>query len=511
MATGRISARGDRPRRRRLTRRFGRLRLALLALAATLGGCAGREDQPSRSEVAAAVRRVAGTGRGLPVWLRASSAERSNLRRLYETAAWTPVWTTAKGELSRPGQDALRQLNLADADGLRPPDYGVPELDSLAGRLGREREAAPDAVAQLDAALSVAFLRYLRDLHTGRVNPRRVGFSMDPPADRHDYVALLLDGLEQGGVAAVVEALTPALAQYRLVRGALADYRARERALDEPAEDSLGVPLPQRVRQLELALERLRWLRDLPNEPFVLVNIPMFELTAWSSPLASGPPLFRTGVIVGKALDTQTPVFIEEMRYVIFRPYWNVPLSIARNEIIPAIDRDPDYLRRHNMEIVSGQSDEAESVRPSSGSLDRVASGELRIRQRPGPQNALGAVKFVFPNSQNIYLHGTPAEELFDRTRRDFSHGCVRVEDPLGLATWVLSGSSDWPPDRIAAAMDPGAPISVRVNLPRPLTVVLYYNTAFAEPEGTVRFGEDIYGHDARLGRELAGGRTAGR
>lgn len=184
---------------------------------------------------------------------------------------------------------------------------------------------------------------------------------------------------------------------------------------------ALNVPLPSRVRQIELALERLRWLPHLDNQRFVAVNIPMFRLWAWDGIRPGGVASFQSGVIVGRALDTRTPVFVEELRDIVFRPYWNVPSSILRHEILPAIAKRPDYLRSHDMEVVSGPGQ------------------PLRVRQRPGPANALGLVKFVFPNDDDVYMHGTPAQALFGRARRDFSHGCVRVEDPVGFAQWALA------------------------------------------------------------------------
>lgn len=293
-------------------------------------------------------------------------------------------------------------------------------------------------------------------------------------------------------------ALLDAVRRFQARHGLTPDSVLGKETLDE-----LNVPWSWRIHQLELSLERLRWLGDLGNAPFLLVNIPMFELTAWASPTTAGPPAFRTGVIVGKALDTETPVFIEEMRYVVFQPYWNIPPSITRNETIPAIERDRDYLRKNDMEIVRGQGDDADPVEPSGGTLEKLSRGELRARQRPGPRNALGPIKFVFPNNQNIYLHSTPAEQLFDRTRRDFSHGCVRVEDVTGLAEWVLSGQGDWNRDRITDAMNDPAIISRKVGLARPLTVVLFYSTAGVEADGTVRFARDIYRHDQKLDRAL--------
>jgi murein L,D-transpeptidase YcbB/YkuD len=517
---------------------------------------------------------MARTGRGIP-GSAATTEERAQLDRLYTGSANTPVWLNASGRLRPVGKDALQRFLAAGSEGLRPEDYAATQLDSLARQVTGEPAANPQAVARLDAGLSLAALRYLRHLHVGRVNPRTIGLTMDPPHERHDYVSLLGTSLREGSLDEVSNELAPPMAQYRLVRNALAQYRKRpldslaEQPLqlrvplkpgeaasglvalarrlvqtgDLPAEsaaapplryegalagavshfqarhglkpdsvlgkdtlEELNVPFAWRIHQLELALERLRWLRDLGNEPFLLVNIPMFELTAWTSPLAPGPPAFRTGVIVGQALDKQTPVLVEEMRYVIFQPYWNIPPSIARDETIPAIEKDRDYLRKNNLEIVRGQGDDADPVELSDDALEGVARGQFRVRQRPGRGNALGPIKFVFPNDQNVYLHGTPAEELFDRSRRDFSHGCVRVEDPTGLAEWVLADQPEWTRDRIVEAMQDASRISRRVSLLRPLTVVLFYTTAEVEADGVVRFARDIYGHDRRLDAALHSG-----
>jgi len=265
---------------------------------------------------------------------------------------------------------------------------------------------------------------------------------------------------------------------------------------------ALNVPLAWRVRQIELALERLRWLPDLTTERLVAVNIPMFRVWAWDSIQLDAAPSMTTGVIVGRALNTRTPVLDEEMRYIIFRPYWNIPTSILRHEILPALSRDPAYFERHDMEIVSGQGDDARPVVLTERSLAGLRAGTLRVRQRPGPQNSLGLVKFVFPNDADVYLHGTPAQQLFSRFRRDFSHGCVRVEDPVALAEWALKGRPEWTRERIVAAMH--ARESLRVDLERPINVILFYLTAVVMPaDGTVRFAEDIYHHDAVLDRAL--------
>ena len=269
---------------------------------------------------------------------------------------------------------------------------------------------------------------------------------------------------------------------------------------------ALNVPLAHRVQQLELALERLRWLPDLSARPFVGINIPMFRLWAWD-PAAPADALISMGVVVGRALNTQTPVLIEAMRYLVFRPYWNLPRSIVRNEVLPAVARDPGYLQRNDMEIVRGGGDDAQAVAASSENLAALREGGLRLRQRPGPKNSLGLVKFIFPNDANVYLHDTPAAQLFGRARRDFSHGCVRVEDPVALAHWVLKDQPDWTRERIQAAM--AGTSSLRVDLMRPLPVVLFYMTAMVMPtDQTLHFADDIYGHDTKLARALASRRV---
>jgi L,D-transpeptidase YcbB len=277
---------------------------------------------------------------------------------------------------------------------------------------------------------------------------------------------------------------------------------AADGIIGKATQAALHVPLTWRLRQIELALERLRWLPDLGDEPLIALNTPMFHLWAWSATPRTAPSI-EMRAIVGRALSTETPVMVEDLRYLVFRPYWNVPRSILRTEILPILTRDLDYLRRHDMEIVRGGSDDARPVAATAENVALLRSGALRLRQRPGPLNALGLVKFVFPNDADVYIHGTPAQELFSRTRRDFSHGCVRVEDPVALAEWLLRDQPAWNRERILAAMS-GSP-SRRVDLTRPVRVVLYYVTAIVTPaDGVVHFAEDIYRHDARLDRALA-------
>jgi murein L,D-transpeptidase YcbB/YkuD len=251
--------------------------------------------------------------------------------------------------------------------------------------------------------------------------------------------------------------------------------------LDPATVAALNVPVEQRIRQIDLNLERWRWLPADLGRQYVLVNIPSFQLATYED----GRAALTMKVVTGKP-DSPTPVFSDEMTSVVFSPYWNVPPNIAEDEIIPAVRRDPGYLRRNDLELVRGP----QVVGPAA--LGRLG---VEIRQRPGSRNALGLVKFVFPNPFNVYLHGTPADAPFTRTRRAFSHGCVRVQKPSELARWVLSGMRQWTPAAIEAAMRAGR--ERPLALPGPIPVYITYQTVQASRDGTVFFWPDVYGHDA--------------
>jgi len=254
----------------------------------------------------------------------------------------------------------------------------------------------------------------------------------------------------------------------------------------------------ERVKQIALTMERLRWTPLTAGPRVIVVNIPEFMLRAYDYVDGKLDIKLEMKVIVGKALNTRTPMFREDMRYIEFSPYWNVPPSIARSEVVPKSRRDPGYFTRQGFEFVSG----GQAITTlSSANLDAVLNGQMRIRQRPGPLNALGDIKFVFPNNQNIYLHHTPTPQLFQRGRRDFSHGCIRVEEPVQLAQFVLQDMPEWTEERIRQAMSKGK--SNTIALKQPLPVVLAYGTAIARADGRVYFLPDIYGQDKLLEQAL--------
>jgi L,D-transpeptidase YcbB len=290
-------------------------------------------------------------------------------------------------------------------------------------------------------------------------------------------------------------ALVTAVKRFQARHGLEPDGRIGQGTLAQ-----LNTPLAFRVRQLELALERWRRLPYDPSRRAILLNLPEFRLRA----VDPGRHLdLDMKIVIGRASKLKTPLLSSVIDTVIFRPYWNVPHSIQRHELVADIKRDPSYISKNNFELVTPQDTVVAENTVSDKLLAQLRSGTLRLRQRPGPKNSLGLVKFVFPNEYNVYMHDTPAKSLFARARRDFSHGCIRLERAADLAEWVLRVESGWPRDRIDAAMQGTESFSVKLK--HPIPVVTIYVTAVALENGEVHFFEDIYGEDAALEEEMAG------
>jgi len=258
-------------------------------------------------------------------------------------------------------------------------------------------------------------------------------------------------------------------------------------------------PFDQPIRQMELTLERFRWMPRRFSAPPIIVNIPAFRLYAFSGMQSDESSLLRMSVVVGQAFKTETPVFAANMTYLIFAPYWDVTPTIAVKEIKPEAVKDPQYLDRNHYELVRG----TEILAPWPENIARIGKG-VRLRQTPGPHNALGGVKFVLPNDYQVYMHDTPSKSLFGRSRRDASHGCIRLEDPLALARLVLRDQPEWTEERIKEAMKSDQ--TLRVDLTHSIPVFVVYGTAIARQNGEVYFYSDIYGHDRALDRLLKRG-----
>jgi L,D-transpeptidase YcbB len=497
---------------------------------------------------------------------------RAHVVKFYEANDYALLW--ARGmQATRQAQDVIALLRQAERKGLSAEDYDGPRWEARLAKLkpATQQPDEQDAV-RFDVALTVSLMRYISDLHIGKVNPERFHFQIDVTQRKYDlpeflqkhvvnavdvsialaqveppypgyqrtiralqtYLELARD--DDGGIFPDVKkpvhagetypgvsrlarflhrvgdlptdaamdssrsvydgALVDAVRNFQQRNGLVADGRIDARTLEE-----LNVPLNRRVRQMQLTLERWRWMPNEYQHAPIIANIPEFRLRAYDQQFKIGTTM---NVVVGQAYRHDTPVFVGSMRYVIFRPYWEVPPSIVAREILPAIQRNPAYLTKENLEFVDSRRNPVPSESITADTVEELRRGQLFIRQRPGPKNSLGLVKFLFPNEFDVYMHDTPATELFAKSRRDFSHGCIRLERPADLATWVLRDNPGWTPARIQAAMNGDK--TEQVNLTHPIPVLILYATVIVSEDAVVHFYDDIYGHDAELERALAHG-----
>ncbi len=399
------------------------------------------------------------------------------------------------------------------------PHFRAPAKDAAFVAELRDAVARGRLAATIDAAEPAfpLYVRLKRLLATYRVLAAQPGIVLPPLASPRNKVvvgdayvgvpALHAQLLRLGDLAA--DSAIPADDQYTPpLAEAVRRFQTRhgleaDGVLGKDTLGALNTPLTARLAQIRLSLERLRWLPQLQPGPLIAINIPSFRLWAFADASGAQPAILSMAVVVGRAMRTETPVFIGEMRFVEFSPYWNVPPSILRNELLPLLARDPSYLDHEDMEVVGTSSSGRVLAASGNELIAALRSGEARLRQRPGARNALGGVKFVLPNTMDIYLHATPARELFERTRRDFSHGCIRVREPEALAQFMLQGKPEWTTAQIEAAMTSG--VNRTVPLAAPVPVIVFYTTVIVDGEGRALFLRDIYGHDSKLRDALRG------
>jgi murein L,D-transpeptidase YcbB/YkuD len=464
--------------------------------------------------------------------------EWKHVKRLYNTFNQTLLWLDDKGVEQPRVKALLNMLAAADSEALHVDFYPLTDLSRALAAVDGKRPTAAQ-LADADVLLSTAFTAYGEHMLTGQHKPKELGqaWHINPQEERVDS-ALALTLREDDFAAGLVrmrpqdpgyDSLRIALGQYRELAakggwqpvpagkalkrgdtdsptrlaalrarlavegyttpdtmakptvfdrdlaGAIAAFQARhgivvDSILGEETFESLNVPVEYRVAQIGANLERYRWMPRAMGQRYIFVNVPQFKLTAFDS----GQTSLEMKVIVGKDYaDRATPVFSDSMEYVVFRPYWNVTPDIAAKEIFPKEATNPGYIASQDMEVYNDH-------------------GRRAVRQRPGPKNSLGLVKFIFPNDFNIYLHDTPNDNLFDKDIRAFSHGCIRLEKPNELAQWVLG----WSADRVQAATQ-GAN-NRQINLPKKIPVYIVYFTTMVE-NGQVVFGNDLYDRDSKL------------
>ncbi|MFP5245816.1 MAG: murein L,D-transpeptidase, partial [Thermoanaerobaculia bacterium] len=481
-------------------------------------------------------------------------------RTVYGPYGFSLLWTR-NGRPTPQAQAAIAAFENAAAKGLDATDYDAGQWTARVASLRSDAD-----LARFDVALTTSLLRYASDVRNGRVHPHEVSFALDVEPKKFYAPALGAQIATSTDATPTLASLEPQHDEYRRLLTALATYRQLESQSknDQPlpvvtklspeqtydalpqlaaklrlygdldanatvegnvytgaivdavkhfqARHGLGddgvigkttfaalnTPVSRRIEQIEMALERWRWMPAQLDEQTILVNIPEFRLHARDA--KTGETLSMR-VVVGKAAGHKTPVFEGDIKHVVFRPYWNVTPNIQRSEIAPKLESDPNYLARNDYELldaagrVIGTHVDAETIR-------RVRNNSLRVRQKPGRSNALGLVKFLFPNDNNVYLHSTPQQSLFARARRDFSHGCIRVEDPVALAAWALRNDPRWDREKIEKAMK-GDRDDIYVKIDRPINVKILYATAAVDANGTVQFFDDIYGHDTQLAKVL--------
>lgn len=470
---------------------------------------------------------------------------------------YRPVWIGEQGAGAKT-RELLRGLERAKREGLRPEAYAIQEIGDLID------SANVEDLARLELLSSRELLRYAADVRGGRVLPTVVDPEPAGQRKDIDEEVVLLGAIRSTSIESYVRRLVPGNAEYHRLRRALAKYhgiaeaggwpvlptgpnlrrgdlnsnvailRARLEASgdltvasDDPAyfdagldlavrrfqarfgldsdgivgpatRRQLNVPVRTRIRQIEVNMERWRWMPDDLGERHIIVNLAGFEVDV----VESGSIVMSMRAVVGRPYR-RTPVFTGSMTYLEINPTWTIPPGILRNDILPRVREDPGYLARQKMHVYSGWTADARRLDPAEIDWDSLDPRRVpyRIVQQPGPWNALGTVKFMFPNRYHVYLHDTPERELFDRTVRTFSSGCIRVEKPMELTRYLLGDQPEWTDERIERTF--ASARITRVNLKRLVPVHLTYSTVWTGEGGTVHFREDIYDRDVLLEQAL--------
>jgi murein L,D-transpeptidase YcbB/YkuD len=494
---------------------------------------------------------------------------RETLAAFYEGNGQQLAWCDEAGKLLPSSATLLDALRRAGEHGMDPEDYALSRLDLLAASIGKGPfdDAAVARLADFDLLMTAAFFRYAADLSTGRVHPDEIRNDWHTNSPELDPLTKLDEALDGDNLPGLLADLSPPHEGYVRLCRALTELRAVEAAggwpvipegpklergsrgprvavlrqrLVEPAGElfdetlaealrraqerhgiepdgklgaatlaELNVPANRRIGQVELNLERWRWIPRELGDPHVFVNIPGFELEL----VRGGVHAWRTRIVVGKAFSP-TPVFSDRIVTVVINPPWNVPKSIAVGEYLPELRKDRNALKRHGLRLLQGSEDNPVEIDPTTVNWRKLGEGDFpyRLRQDPGPDNALGRVKFQLTNEFHVYLHDTPTRALFGKLDRDLSHGCMRVESPLDLARQLLGESSQ---ALLHEALDQTKERHLSVKPPVPIHIL--YLTAWVDDAGALHFSPDIYEFDVpqrsaldRVASRVSGGPASG-
>ena len=487
-----------------------------------------------------------------------------SLIELYHGNKLQPFWIR-DGRPSQRAVDIFAALKDAASHGLDPASYFVNNINKY------WKSSDTVGLVRLDILLTLGMMRYVADQREGRMEPHEIDPELFATARdvAVDWDTLREAAFKAADMKAFLDQQAPPFRQYRKLRKQLAEYRtiaskggwpsipagkvlkpgmqdqrvqiirkrlAASGELGAGSTDSavfdgalvaavkkfqkrhlmtpdgvvgkqtlaaMNIPVASRIQQIIINMERYRWLKRIKDERLVAVNIAGFEAVAGKS----GKFEVRMPVIVGKTYH-KTPVFSDTIKYVVFNPYWTLTPSIARNETLPKLKKDPQYLKKQNMRLFQGWGADAVELDATTidwGNVSKKEMNKYRVRQDPGPKNALGTLKLVFPNKYNVYLHDTPAHNLFKQEKRAFSHGCIRMDRPAEMAAWVLGGEANgWTVARVNEIV--ASRKRQVVNLDKPVPVYILYRTAFVDPQdGALHFYDDLYGRDKLLANALFG------
>ena len=435
--------------------------------------CAGCGKADDSDTVAASIQQVL-AGKA-PAHVSADAWK--DTHEFYTRREHAPAWMM--DDQAMRAEAAVAVLGRAREHGLDAADYEEQEIIRLRSlpmsedAPGKGTDERARTLADADVRITAALLMLGRDIAVGRTKPEQINPRWKTQRKAPDLVGTLTAAADSG-LNAWLDTIKPKHAQ----------YAALQKALSDPA-------MARAAGQIALNLERWRWMPDELGTRYIIVNIPSFHLEAHEG----GQPALQMKVVVGKP-ENKTPVFSDKMTTTVFSPYWNVPDSIVEGETAPAAARDPQFLERNNIEILRLSKSGTTTIDPSTVDWDNPEELKtLAFRQKPGAKNALGHVKFLFPNPYDVYLHDTPADALFARQGRALSHGCVRVEQPEALAKWVLKDSPEWTEEKILEAMHAGEEQHVKLKQEIPVHIV--YFTVWTDDAGAVRLVPDVYGYDA--------------
>ena len=447
------------------------VRTLAVAVVLAAAGC-HREPQVDNSQHAPAIQRIVSS---TPAWVgrdRFGATLWKAERQFYESRGNVPAWID--GDKASPRLSALLDaLKHSEDHGLDPAGYGLDRFQRIVTQAEENKHRYEiERIPEIDTRLTYAYLQYAADLLGWSGNPKAIYTNWIRADNKANLAEQLAKAVSTSQIRETLEELAPTHPQYKGLQAALAHER----------QNPTG-----HLDRIRMNLVRWRWMPRELGDRYVFVNVPAYQMQV----MEGEKPALAMRVIVGDPKH-QTPFFSDEMTTIVFSPNWNVPESIIRKEMLPRLVNDPGYLERQDIQVVgtSGQLIDAEAV--DWGDESSVAG--LHFRQEPGPKNALGLVKFQFPNPFDVYMHDTPEDALFNKERRALSHGCIRLENPVALAQYVLRDNPNWTTEKIAAAMNAGEEHGV--PLKEHLPVHIGYFTAWVNPDGSVTYTDDPYGLD---------------